>query len=454
MDFNTKAVATARELLEFIDKSPSCYHAIDNIKDYLSDYTELKEEDSWELTPGQGYYVVRNSSSIIAFRIPESADNASFGGFRIAATHSDSPVFKLKPNAEMEVDKKYIRLNTEKYGGMILSTWLDRPLSIAGRVFAEKKGHIQELHINLDKDLLIIPNVAVHLNRDSADGVKLNPQIDMLPLYACATPDNKEATTGSLMSIIAEEAEVNEESIFGSDLFIYNRARGTFLGPDNELIASRALDNLQCTYGVLKGFLDSVMTSGDKKEDTNTAKSGFNNPNDIPVFCVFDNEEVGSLTKQGADSTFLIDTLSRISKLITGSDDYLRQAFSKSFMISADNAHALHPNHSELSDPTNKPYINGGVVIKYNANQKYTTDGQSEAYLRLLCKKAAVPVQTYTNRSNIAGGSTLGNLSSAHVSVSTVDIGLPQLAMHSSYETAGTYDTQYLIQLMKVFYSI
>ena len=477
----------SEKLLEFIDASPSCYHAVAGIKDMLPDYTELREAEEWTLRPGQGYYVVRNSSSIIAFRIPDgipiTTDNTDMSAFLISAAHSDSPAFKLKPDCEMDVEKHYTRLNVEKYGGMIMSSWFDRPLSVAGRVFTDENGSITEHLINIDRDLLIIPSVAIHMNRDINDGYKYNAQKDMLPLFAAFVPEtgnhgtNWEDISGSaindretgkashedvLIDIIAREAGVAADSILGSDLFLYPRVRGTFLGSSSELIASRALDDLQCAFALIQGFVSSeshteVSEINDHASigtDTETEfipaknKTGFN----IPVCAIFDNEETGSLSKQGADSTFLYDTLLRIGSCLGYDDIRFRRMLAGSFMISADNAHAVHPNHPEYADPTNRPYLNGGIVIKYNASQKYTTDGNSEARLRKLCRQAGVPVQTYVNRSDIAGGSTLGNLSNRHVSVPTVDIGLPQLSMHSCFETAGAYDTGYMIRLIREFY--
>ncbi len=429
-----KALKTSEELLEFIDASPSCFHVIENVRKELKDHTELKENEEWDLKRGQGYYVVRNSSSLISFFIPGSYERRSgnrMNGFRICAAHCDSPLFKIKPNAEMAVEDHYKVLNVEKYGGMILSSWLDRPLSVAGRIFFESEGDITEKLVNIDRDVLIIPNVAVHMNRDANDGYKFNPAKDMRPLFASSV--SGEDNAASLLKLIADEACIDPGQILGTDLFLYNRVKGTFLGADKEMIASRSLDDLQCVYALVKGFTDSYDDRG----------AG------IPVLCIFDNEEVGSLTGQGADSTFLKDVLDRISSyLLKGS---VSSILPDSFMISADNAHAVHPNHPEYADPTNKPYLNGGIVIKYNAGRKYTTDGRSEAFIRKLCRDNGIPVKTYANRSDIAGGSTLGNLSNRHVSLNTVDIGLPQLAMHSSYETAGTYDTQYLIDLIKAF---
>lgn len=415
------------ELFQFIENSPSCFHAIETIRKKLNDegFIELVEGRSWQIEKGKKYYVTRNLSSIIAFKIPEN----DFKNFHIVASHSDSPTFKIKENAEIEVNNKYVKLNTEKYGGMICSTWFDRPLSIAGRILV-KEGNLVKTHlVNIDKDLVIIPNLAIHMNRSVNDGYKYNAQIDMLPLYG----DN--TSKGSLMKTVAQSVGVEEDSILGTDLFLYNRMRGTKIGANSEYISSPRLDDLECAYASLSAFLSET------------------NSNSASVYCVFDNEEVGSGTKQGADSTLLYDVLRRINMCLGNSEEDYYKLIASSFMVSADNAHALHPNYSDKSDPTNKVYINDGIVIKYNANQKYTTDAVSASIFKSICDSVNVPYQTFTNRSDILGGSTLGNISNAHVSLNTIDIGLAQLAMHSTYETAGAKDVTYLIEALKAFYN-
>ena len=415
------------ELFQFIENSPSCFHAIETIREKLNDegFIELVEGRSWQIEKGKKYYVTRNLSSIIAFKIPEN----DLKNFHIVASHSDSPTFKIKENAEIEVNNKYVKLNTEKYGGMICSTWFDRPLSIAGRILV-KEGNVVKTHlVNIDKDLVIIPNLAIHMNRSVNDGYKYNAQIDMLPLYG----DN--TSKGSLMKTVAQSVGVEEDSILGTDLFLYNRMRGTKIGANSEYISSPRLDDLECAYASLSAFLSET------------------NSNSASVYCVFDNEEVGSGTKQGADSTLLYDVLRRINMCLGNSEEDYYKLIASSFMVSADNAHALHPNYSDKSDPTNKVYINDGIVIKYNANQKYTTDAVSASIFKSICDSVNVPYQTFTNRSDILGGSTLGNISNAHVSLNTIDIGLAQLAMHSTYETAGAKDVTYLIDAIKAFYN-
>ena len=416
-----------KELFKFIDSSPSCFHAIETVIKQLKEngFIELIEGRPWNIERGGKYYITRNLSSIIAFKIPKN----QLKSFHIVASHSDSPCFKIKENSEMEVNNKYVKLNTEKYGGMICSTWFDRPLSIAGRVVVKDDSGVKTHLVNIDKDLVIIPNLAIHMNRSVNDGYQYNAQIDMLPLYG----DN--SAKNSLMKTISKEVGVNEEDILGTDLFLYNRMSGTRVGLNEEYISSARLDDLECAYTTLQSFLQS------DAQDS------------LSVYCVFDNEEVGSGTKQGADSTFLYDTLRRINMLVGNSEEDYYRLIASSFMVSADNAHALHPNYSDKSDPTNKIYMNDGIVIKYNANQKYTTDAVSAAIFKSICDKVDVSYQVFTNRSDILGGSTLGNISNAHVSLNTIDIGLAQLAMHSTYETAGAKDVDYMIKAVEAFYN-
>lgn len=415
-----------QELFSFIESSPTAFHAVETMKQMLDaeGYQQLLESRAWELQAGGKYYVMRNGTSLLAFRIPKK----DFTGFQVMAGHSDSPTFRIKENPEMETEGAYVKLNVEKYGGMLCSPWFDRPLSVAGRLIVKTDTGIVSRLVKVDRDLLMIPSLAIHMNRKANEEQKYNVQKDMLPLYAMA--DAK----GSFQKIVAEAAGVEVTDILGSDLFLYNRVKGTVWGAEQEFISSGRLDDLQCVFGSLKGFL--------------TAEEGTS----VPMHCVFDNEEVGSSTKQGAASTFLQDTLLRICESLGKTPAQYRQLLASSFMVSADNAHAVHPNYGEKSCPTNRPVLNGGIVIKYSANQKYTTDGVSAALFRMICKKADVPYQVFLNRSDMIGGSTLGNLSANQVPVNCVDIGLPQLAMHSPYETAGAKDTAYLVHVAKVFY--
>lgn len=424
MDFNSYTT----ELLDFIDNSPSAYHAVDNLKKMLTrkDYVERKETEDWQLKAGGKYFVTRNDSAIAAFQIPEEVQKIA--GFHVIAAHSDSPGFKVKEKPEMKVEEKYVKLNTERYGGMLMSTWFDRPLSVAGRIVIREKERLVSRLVNVDKDLLVIPSVAIHMNRDANKGMEYNAQVDMLPLYGEA------GETNTFLTTVAEAAGVEEAEILAHDLFLYTREKGKRIGGQGEFILAPRLDDLQCAYAAMTAMTESMPK------------------NYINICVIFDNEEVGSGTRQGADSTFLEDTLQRITDgLQADHSTYLRWV-ADSFLISADNAHAVHPNHPEKADPTNRPYLNGGIVIKYHGSQKYTTDGISAARMKDYCERAKVPYQTYANRSDIAGGSTLGNISTAHVSVSSVDIGLPQLAMHSAVETAGMMDTEYAVRALKEFW--
>ncbi|MDO4266349.1 MAG: M18 family aminopeptidase [Eubacteriales bacterium] len=420
-----------KELLDFIKQSPCSFQAAEALRNGLlgRGFQELSEGERWSLSAGD-YFVMRNHSAIIAFTIPEGGINAKDGA-RIAASHADSPSFKIKENPEISVEGQYVTLNVERYGGMICAPWFDRPLSAAGRVFVKDKrmkNGVREVLVNLDRDMLLIPNVAIHMNRKVNEGYSYNAQVDMLPLYALGKAD------GGFMKLIAKAAGVKPEQILGHDLFLYNRTEGMIWGPEDEFVSAPRLDDLQCAFSTMRGFL-----SGERKKH-------------LSLCCVFDNEEVGSETRQGAGSTFLYDTLQRVTAgLGLDYEDYLVM-LGNSFMVSADNAHAVHPNHKEFTDPTNRPYIGGGIVIKYNAQQRYCTDGYSAAFFKEICDKAGVKYQSFVNRSDILGGSTLGNISNTKVAVSSADIGLPQLAMHSPYETAGTKDTAALVKAMTVFY--
>ncbi len=414
------------KMLELIDASPTAFHVVDNIKKELlkKKFTELKETDVWSLKPGN-YFVTRNGSAIISFKIPKK----DFKGFNMIASHSDSPTFKIKENPEMAAAGAYVKLNVEKYGGMLCAEWFDRPLSVAGRLVVDKKGKAEPVLVNVDRNLLMLPALAIHMDREANDGHKYNAQTDMLPLFG------DETSEGEFFDIVAEAAGVKKKDILSHDLFLYNRVAPTFWGANKEYISSSRLDDQECVFSSLFGFLDA------KPLDH------------VSMHLVFDNEEVGSTTKQGAASSFLKDTLERINDGLGRTRQQYLAAIAGSFMISADNAHAVHPNYQDKADPVNRPVMNKGIVIKYNANQKYTTDAVSAANFKLLCQEAGVPFQTFTNRSDMPGGSTLGNISTTQVSVNTVDIGLAQLAMHSPYESAGSKDPEYLSKVAQIFYS-
>ena len=421
-----QAKRLAKELLGFIENSPSCYHVTDNFAEMLKKegYLALNEQERWDIQPGGKYFVTRNGSSIIAFRVPKTLK----GGFLMAAAHSDSPTFKIKENPEHPALGHYVQLNTEKYGGSLMATWFDRPLSVAGRVLAEDKGRIVTKKVCVDQDLLVIPSVAIHMNRSANDGMKYQANVDTYPLFG------DEGAAGTFMDTVAAAAGVEKQAILGHDLFLYCRQKGALLGNKGQFVHSGKLDDLECAWGLMRGFL--------------AAEEG----ESIPVCCVFDNEEVGSETKQGAASTLLRDTLRRIVLGLGGNEEQLLTMLAQSFLVSADNAHARHPNHPEYADGDNAPFMNKGIVIKYNANQRYATDGVSAAIFRSVCKAAGVETQVYANRSDLPGGGTLGSIANTHVPVSTVDIGLAQLAMHSVAETAGVQDLADLCKAMEVYF--
>lgn len=413
-------IETTEKLLDFIEKSPTAFQAVDEMQKRLTEngFEVLSEKEYWKLVPGGKYLVTRNNSALIAFCIPEKESRV----FHIMASHSDSPSFKIKENPEIKVDNSYVKLNVEKYGGMLMAPWFDRPLSVAGRVIIRRNDGLEEKLVDIKRDLVMIPNLAIHMNREANNGVAYNPQKDFQPLFAAGNTDR------TLLEIIAEQVGIKKEDIISHDLFLYNRMPGTVWGADREFVSSARLDDLQCAFASMEGLLRAQ------------------NYGSIAVHCVMDNEEVGSGTKQGAASTFLKDTLLRINMGLGRTYEEYLMTLAGSFMVSADNAHALHPNYTDKTDPTNHPVLNKGIVIKFNANQKYCTDAVSAAIFKELCTKAGVPYQAFVNRSDIAGGSTLGNISNTQVPMNTVDIGLPQLAMHSPYETAGVKDTEYLVR--------
>ncbi len=415
----------SRDLIHFIAKSPSTFHAVRGIKAALlyAGFTEIREEDTWQIEKGGKYVVTRNGSALMAFTVPQEGAEA----FHITASHCDSPTFKIKENPEI-ADGPYVKLNVEGYGGMIMSTWLDRPLSVAGRLLVTENGHLAEKLVAIDGTMLVIPSVAIHMNRSVNQHKEWKVQKDMLPLYGMT------GAKTPFMDVIAAAAKVKAEDILAHDLIVYSRVPGTIWGEEREFISSPKLDDLQCAFACFRGF-----TQGQKEKY-------------ISVYALFDNEEVGSATSQGAGSTFLANTLERLARSLGYSYDETMAMIARSFMISADNAHSVHPNHPEYADPVNRPVINGGIVIKYSAAQKYATNAFSAAYFKKLCKDHDIPTQTFTNHSDNPGGSTLGNISNTVIAMPTVDIGLPQLAMHSSYETAGVKDTAYLVDAVMKFY--
>lgn len=416
----------ATDFIDFVRRTPTAFHAVSEMSRMLEEagFARLNECEAWQLAPGGRYYLTRNGSALLALRVPEGG----FAPFQIVSSHSDSPAFKLKPLAENEACGKYVRLNVERYGGMIMSTWLDRPLSIAGRAVVEDETGLHSRLVDFSRDAALIPNMPIHFNRDINSGYNFNAQVDMIPLYG------DETAGGRLAQEVAACCGAKPEQIVASDLFMYNRAPGSVWGANNEYFSCGRIDDLECAYTSLCAFLEAA-------PQANTQ-----------VFAMFDNEEVGSSSKQGADSTLLGDVFHRVAAALGATDAQARAAMAASFMVSADNAHAVHPNHPETYDAQNRAFMNRGVVIKHSANQKYTTDAVSDAVFICICERAGVPVQHFANRSDLLGGSTLGSIANTQVSMNTVDIGLAQLAMHSAYETAGTKDVTYMIDALRAFY--
>ncbi len=410
------------QLFDFIQCSPTASHTAATVRAMLvqAGFTQLLESQPWDLQPGGRYYTTRGMSSLIAFQVPK----ADFHGFSVIAPHGDSPCFKVKESPELRVDGQYTKLNTEVYGGMQLALWTDRPLSVAGRLAVRTENGVKGVLCDIRRDLLLIPGVAIHMNRGVNEGVKLDPQKDTLPLLGGSQAD--------LKKLVAENAGVAPEDILSWDLYLYSRAQGTVFGAEKEFIAAPRLDDLECVFAAAKAFL-----AGENREN-------------VTVLSLFDNEETGSLTRQGADSPFLSEVLERISLSCGKSREEHLRAIASGFMLSADNAHAVHPDSPEKSDPTNRCYLNGGVVVKHSP--RYASDALTAGLFQRICQKAGVPVQVYYNNSKIPGGGTLGNLSGSHVALPTVDIGLAQLSMHSPYETAGAKDLDYMVWAMQAFY--
>ena len=416
------------ELLEFIYKSPAAYNTVETIKEYLlkENFIELHESKSFNLEKGKKYFVTRNGTSIIAFKLPNEINNY---GFNIIASHSDSPSYKVKPNNDLKTGV-YHKISVEPYGGMIHSSWFDRPLSLAGRAIVKEKDKILTKEVNIDKPLLSIVNVPIHMNRTINDGYKYNANTDMQPLLT------QELEKIDLKEVLANELKVNYEDVLNYDLYLCSKEKGYIWGLNNEYFSSPRIDDLQCAYTSLKGFISG------------------NNQRNVNVYACFDNEEVGSATRQGADSSFLEDTLRRINEELGFKESKYLEAIASSFLVSADNAHAIHPNHPELYDGLNNVLMNKGIVIKNNAAQSYASDGLSTALFIEILNRCNVPYQYYTNRADIRGGSTLGNISNKHVSILSIDIGLAQLAMHSINETAGVKDNEYAVKAFEKFYSV
>ena len=419
---------------KFIDDSPTSFHVVKNSEDILqkNGFQELLLSEKWNLKKGGKYYVSQNSSAFIAFIV---GTDTIKNGFKIIGVHADSPDIRIKPNPEM-ITEHYLKFNTEVYGGPLLNTWFDRPLSVAGRIALKSKEILKpELKlINIDKAIAIIPNLAIHMNRDVNKGVEIKKQKVLLPVFCTVEDDYKK--DDFLVDIIAGELKVPKEKILDYDLSFYDYQKGSVIGINNDFVFSGRLDDLEAVYA----GIEAVKTAPGTKA-TN-------------VLACFDNEEVGSRTKQGADSTLMANVLERIILAMGGTrNDYLR-SIASSFMLSSDAAHSIHPNYTDKSDPTNKPVINKGPVIKVSLAQKYTSDANSMAVFKEIAKKADIPYQVFANNSDMKGGSTIGPISSAYFPVKSVDVGVPMFGMHSIKETCGVKDHSYMIKLFKEFYSL
>jgi len=432
----SREIEYAQELIDFIYKSPSPFHAVESIKEKLieSNFKELYNKDKWEIEKGGKYFVTKNDSALVAFVV--GTGDIEVDGFRLIGAHTDAPTFRIKPRPEIISEGKYLKLNTEVYGGPILNTWLDRPLAIAGRVSLKSENLLypDNMLINISNPVLIIPNVAIHMNKNVNEGIELNKQKDMLPLLS--TINQEFEKDNFLMKLLGKELNVDYNNIVDFDLFLYEYEKGSIIGLNNEFISCGRLDDLAMVHAGIEALSNSKPT-----KSTN-------------VMVCFDNEEVGSSTKQGAGSPMLRTILERVAIGLGKDREELYRSLYSSFIISADMAHALHPNSPEKHDPVNKPVINMGPVIKINANQAYTTDSDSNTVYEMICKKAEVPVQKFVNRSDVRGGSTIGPISSSQLDIRSIDIGNPMLAMHSIRELGGVLDHYYITKSFEEFFKL
>lgn len=413
----------ARILAHFISSSPSVFHVVANAASMLEGkgFVRLDEKRRFALKAGQSYYIVRNSSSLIAFRLPARKPSS----MHIIASHTDSPTFRLKPSPVDSSSGKYSTLNVEAYGGSIYSSWFDRPLSVAGREFVKGANGPEERLVDFSRDLVQIPSLAIHQRREANDGVKISVQKEMMPLVSTSVCD--------FSRLLADTLAVDEADIIDTDLFLYNRTPASFWGADGEFFSSPRLDDLMCAFSSLRALLEA--------EESDR----------IQLVALFDNEEVGSSSRQGALSDFLSSTVERILFSLGLDLEERAMLVSSSFLVSADNGHAMHPNYTEKCDITNRPVLNGGVLLKYSGDQKYSTDAYSASRLISLMEREGIPYQKFANNSDIRGGSTLGSLSLRQLSLPSADVGCAQLAMHSSYETAGVEDASSILRFFKAF---
>lgn len=426
----------AKELIEFLYNSPSASHGVESVKNILNEegFTEIKEADKWKLKKGDKHYVVKNESALIAFEVGN--ENIEETGFRLVGAHTDVPGFRIKPNPQMISENKYVRLNTEVYGGPILHTWYDRPLSIAGKVAVRGKSPLKpEIKlVNINKPLLIIPSLAIHMNREVNNGYKYNAQVDTLPLIGLI--NEKLEKENYLMNILAQELNVNKEDILNFELGLYEFEKGSLIGMNEELISSGRFDDLWMVYAGIKALVNSKETDATK------------------VMVCVDNEEIGSRTAQGASSSILNNLLERIILGLGKDKESYYRTLSNSIMISADLSHAVHPNLGDKHDPTNRPVLGNGPVLKIAASGSYSTDSFNGAVFAGVCESANVPFQKFVNRSDVRGGSTIGPITSALLNIAVIDMGAPVLGMHSIRELAAVKDNYYTIKAFTEFFSL
>ena len=442
-----------QRLLSFLDASPVNFWAVKNIAAELEQngfHRINPQEPLGEVEAGDKFYVTKNDSSIYAFHIGKKS--LADAGFHMICAHCDSPTFRIKPNAEMDCEGGIVKLNTEVYGGPIMSTWFDRPLTLAGRVIVkgEDAMHPQTLLLHIKRPLLQISNLAIHFNRQVNDGVKLSRQKDVLPILGII---NDELEKGNLlMNVITDELHIQKEEILDFDLYLADATPACTFGAHNEFISSGRLDDLSMCWAGVEAIIGTVSESKDKNSETGNKLAEA--PDTTRVLAIFDNEETGSQTKQGAGSPFLSYMLKRIALAQTGTEEAYYQAVERAFMVSADNAHAWHPNYSEKYDPTNHPMLGGGPVIKFNAAQKYASDAVSATIFANICEAAGVPCQRFVNHSDVAGGSTLGNILASSIPLKGVDMGNAILAMHSCRETSSVADHEYCVKAFTKFYQL
>lgn len=426
----------ALDLIDFLYKSPTAYHSVKTVKEELDSngFKEVKESEKWNLQNEGKYYVIKNDSALIAFTIGNG--DVEEDGFRLIGAHTDSPGFRVKANPEMVSEGKYLKLNTEGYGGPILYTWFDRPLGLAGKVTLKGKSAInpEVKLVNINKPILVIPSVAIHMNRSVNDGFAVNKQKDTLPLLSLI--NEKFEKDGYLVNLLAEELKVDSSEILGFDLGLYEVEKGCLTGLNEEFISSGRLDDMWMVYAGIKALIDSKVNKSTK------------------VMVCIDNEEIGSLTAQGANSALLLNILERITLALGKDREGLHRALSNSIMISADLAHAVHPNAEEKHDPTNRPVLGNGPVLKTAASGSYSTDSYNAAIFEGLCKEAGVPYQKFFNRSDVRGGTTIGPITSSLLTIPVMDMGAPLLSMHSIRELAAVKDNYYTIKLFTEFFNI